>query len=92
SALRDARRFLESESVDPITKNNNIAMIELVNVYAWANLVDTYGDIPYFGASATINSPGVLSALRDARRFLESESVDPITKNNNIAMIELVNV
>ena len=34
-------------------------MIELVNVYAWANLVDTYGDIPYFGAlKATAENPG----------------------------------
>ncbi|CAI8724002.1 SusD/RagB family nutrient-binding outer membrane lipoprotein [Chryseobacterium sp. IT-36CA2] len=59
SALRDARRFLDGESVSGIAKNNNIAMIELVNVYAWANLVDTYGDIPYFGAlKATAENPG----------------------------------
>ncbi|MDR6921903.1 MULTISPECIES: SusD/RagB family nutrient-binding outer membrane lipoprotein [Chryseobacterium] len=59
SALRDARRFLESEGGSPVQKNNNIAMIELVNVYAWANLVDTYGDIPYFGAlKATAENPG----------------------------------
>lgn len=59
SALRDARRFLDGEGVDPIKKNNYIAMIELVNVYSWANLVDTYGDIPYFGAlKATADNPG----------------------------------
>ncbi|WP_160136096.1 SusD/RagB family nutrient-binding outer membrane lipoprotein [Chryseobacterium sp. c4a] len=59
SALRDARRFLESEDVSPAQKKNNIAMIELVNVYAWANLVDTFGDIPYFGAlKATAENPG----------------------------------
>jgi hypothetical protein len=59
SALRDARKFLDGENVTPIQKNNNIAMIELVNVYAWANLVDTYGDIPYFGAlKATAENPG----------------------------------
>ncbi|ASK30626.1 SusD/RagB family nutrient-binding outer membrane lipoprotein [Chryseobacterium sp. T16E-39] len=59
SALRDARRFLDGESVTPIQKNNSIAMIELVNVYAWANLVDTYGDVPYFGAlKATAENPG----------------------------------
>lgn len=59
SALRDARKFLEDEGVNPVKKNNNIAMIELVNVYAWANLVDTYGDIPYFGAlKATAENPG----------------------------------
>ncbi|AZA90995.1 Susd and RagB outer membrane lipoprotein [Chryseobacterium nakagawai] len=59
SALRDARRFLDAEDVSPAQKKNNIAMIELVNVYAWANLVDTFGDIPYFGAlKATAENPG----------------------------------
>ncbi|MDR2237785.1 MAG: SusD/RagB family nutrient-binding outer membrane lipoprotein [Chryseobacterium sp.] len=59
SALRDARRFLEDEGVSGPQKNNNIAMIELVNVYAWANLVDTYGDIPYFGTlKATAENTG----------------------------------
>ncbi|MBT2620870.1 SusD/RagB family nutrient-binding outer membrane lipoprotein [Chryseobacterium sp. ISL-6] len=59
SALRDARRFLDGESVTPVQRNNSIAMIELVNAYAWANLVDTYGDIPYFGAlKATAENPG----------------------------------
>lgn len=59
SALRDARKFLDSEGGSPAQKNNNIAMIELVNVYAWLNLVDTYGDVPYFGAlKATAENPG----------------------------------
>lgn len=50
SALRDAKQFLQNESISSITKSNNEAIIELISVYAWANLVDTYGDIPYFGA------------------------------------------
>lgn len=64
SALRDARRFLEQENVDPVKKKNNIAMIELVNVYAWANLVDTFGDIPYFGAlKATADNQNNLAEI-----------------------------
>ena len=59
SALRDARRFLDAEEGTPVQKNNRIAMIELVNAYTWAGLVDTYGDIPYFGAlKATAENPG----------------------------------
>lgn len=50
SALRDAKQFLQKESVSSVKKNNNEAIIELMNVYAWANLVDSYGDLPYFGA------------------------------------------
>lgn len=59
SALRDAKQSLENESMDAVKKNNNMAIIELTNVYAWANLVDTYGDIPYFGAlKAVPGNPG----------------------------------
>jgi hypothetical protein len=50
SALRDAKQFLQNEGLDAVKKGNNEAIIELINVYAWANLVDTYGDVPYFGA------------------------------------------
>lgn len=50
SALRDARQFLQNEGLDGVKKGNNEAIIELISVYAWANLVDTYGDVPYFGA------------------------------------------
>lgn len=50
SALRDAKQFLQGENLSAVKTNNNMAIIELINVYTWANLVDTYGDIPYFGA------------------------------------------
>lgn len=50
SALRDAKQFLQNEGMSAAKKANNEAIIELISVYAWANLVDTYGDIPYFGA------------------------------------------
>lgn len=59
SALRDARQFLQNESMDAARKSNNEAIIELISVYAWANLVDTYGDIPYFGTlKAVPGNPG----------------------------------
>lgn len=28
-------------------KNNKLAIVEILSVYAWSNLVETYGDIPY---------------------------------------------
>ncbi|MCP1301018.1 SusD/RagB family nutrient-binding outer membrane lipoprotein [Chryseobacterium sp. S0630] len=59
SALRDAKQFLQNEGGSAVKKKNNIAIIELISVYTWANLVDTYGDVPYFGTlKAVPGSPG----------------------------------
>lgn len=59
SALRDAKQFLQKEGMSAAKKANNEAIIELISVYAWANLVDTYGDVPYFGAlKAVPGNPG----------------------------------
>jgi hypothetical protein len=64
SALRDAKQFLQNEGLDAVKKNNNEAIIELINVYAWANLVDTYGDVPYFGAlKAVAGNPNNASEI-----------------------------
>lgn len=54
SALRDAKKFLNTESnTDANEKTNKEQVIELLSIYAWANLVDTYGDIPYSEAMNT---------------------------------------
>ncbi|MBT0550138.1 SusD/RagB family nutrient-binding outer membrane lipoprotein [Riemerella anatipestifer] len=50
SALRDAKKFLATENVSDVERKNKEAVIELLSVYAWANLVDTFGDVPYFDA------------------------------------------
>jgi hypothetical protein len=64
SALRDAKQFLQNESLDAAKKGNNEAIIELISVYAWANLVDTYGDVPYFGAlKAVAGNPNNASEI-----------------------------
>jgi len=34
----------------PSIKTNKLAIIEVMEVYAWSNLVETFGDIPYAGA------------------------------------------
>ncbi|MDV7697597.1 SusD/RagB family nutrient-binding outer membrane lipoprotein [Chryseobacterium soli] len=86
SALRDARKFLDSEGVSATQKNNNIAMIELVNAYAWANLVDTYGDIPYFGAlKATAENPGNSEIPYDDAKTIYLDLINRI--NTALAMI-----
>jgi hypothetical protein len=46
--LKEAKRLVnENEFITPITKANQIGVIELLQVYTWHVLVDTYGDIPY---------------------------------------------
>lgn len=46
--LREAREIAEAdETLDPAVLANQIAMIEIMEVHAWAILVDTFGNIPY---------------------------------------------
>lgn len=48
---------LTGSSVDPVEKKNQLAMIDIMQVYAWSVLVNTYGDIPYRSA---LNADSVL--------------------------------
>ncbi len=50
--LRDLKEaaIIISATDNPITndlKPNKLAIIEVLNVYAFSNLVETYGDVPY---------------------------------------------
>ncbi len=46
--LEDAKRIIsETESLDATTKANQIAIANLMQIYTWHILVDTFGDIPY---------------------------------------------
>lgn len=64
---RDVLRDLKESEViitadesftNPAVKQNQLAIVELMQVYAWVTLVDTYGDIPYTEAlDFTIVSP-----------------------------------
>lgn len=50
---QDAYRLIEATPVLPgaaVTQaqhNNQLAIIEIMSIYAWSNLVETYGDMPY---------------------------------------------
>jgi hypothetical protein len=86
SALRDARQFLENEGVSAVKKNNNIAIIELISVYTWANLVDTYGDIPYFGTlKAVPGNPGASEIPYDDAKTIYLDLIKRI--DEAVAMI-----
>jgi hypothetical protein len=46
--LKDAKKIVENDaSLDDNTKANKIAIIDLMQVYLFHVLVDTYGDVPY---------------------------------------------
>jgi Starch-binding associating with outer membrane len=46
--LEDAKRVIsEDESIEATTKANQIAIANLLQIYTWHILVDTFGDIPY---------------------------------------------
>ncbi|MDO1450371.1 SusD/RagB family nutrient-binding outer membrane lipoprotein [Rhodocytophaga aerolata] len=58
--LKEARTILEADEsvVDEALKQNQLAQIEIMEVYAWQVLVNTFGDIPYTEAlDYTIPSP-----------------------------------
>lgn len=46
--LRDAQKgFKDESSGDSDVRNNKLQIAEIMSVYAWTVLVDTYGDVPY---------------------------------------------
>lgn len=46
--LQESARLISEESVEsPGVQSNQLAMIELMSIYSWHVLVDTYGYIPY---------------------------------------------
>ena len=49
--LKEAAKIIEATpllpSDDPVVKSNKLAIIEVLNVFAWSVLVETFGDIPY---------------------------------------------
>jgi hypothetical protein len=49
---REAAKVLEATtiagtSITQAQRDNQMAIIEIMSVYAWSNVVDTYGDMPY---------------------------------------------
>lgn len=71
--LKESQRLVESRDVVPLytqeMKNNQLAQIEIMEVYAWSVLVNTFGDIPYSQALDPNNS---LPAYDDAQTVYNS--------------------
>jgi hypothetical protein len=48
SDLNEAKRLLNADTfISAETKNNQMAQIEIMEVYAWSVLVNTFGNVPY---------------------------------------------
>jgi hypothetical protein len=46
--LKESRRITDADaSLNPEVKNNRIALTEIMSVYTWSVLVNTWGDVPY---------------------------------------------
>jgi hypothetical protein len=57
SDLKEARRIIEADQfILPNVKNNQLAQIGIIEVYAWSVLVNAFGDIPYSEALDVNNS------------------------------------
>ena len=51
SDFKEARRLVDEDLLlDPVIKNNQLALIGIMEVYSWSVLVNTFGDIPYSDA------------------------------------------
>ncbi|GGG55413.1 SusD/RagB family nutrient-binding outer membrane lipoprotein [Hymenobacter glacieicola] len=58
--LQEARTIINANTdptFDPKVKANQLASIEVLEVYAWATLVDTFGDVPYSEALDFTKAP-----------------------------------
>jgi len=64
--LEEESKISTNASSDAATKNNMWAQLEIIEIYTWANLVDTYNNIPYTEAmKAEAGGTGVLSPKYD---------------------------
>jgi hypothetical protein len=46
--LKESRRLVEEdELLDPVIRDNQLGLIGIMEVYSWAVLVNTFGDVPY---------------------------------------------
>lgn len=63
--LNDGKRLLkEDEFIAPAVKSNQLAQLELMEVYTWSILLNTFGDVPY---SEALNLENSLPAYDDAQ-------------------------
>jgi len=57
SDLKESKRLVEADaSLVPAVKNNQLALIGIMEVFAWNVLINTFGDVPYSEALDPANS------------------------------------
>src|SRR5690606_29276350 len=63
--LKDAKTKVQNDAtLTDAQRNNQVAVIEILEVYAWQVLVDTFGDVPYSQALQGLDN--VFPAYDDA--------------------------
>ncbi|QMU30088.1 SusD/RagB family nutrient-binding outer membrane lipoprotein [Adhaeribacter radiodurans] len=63
SDLNEGKKVITADAVlDPKVKANQLAAVEVLEVYAWSVLVNTFGDVPYTEA---LNADNVLPKFDD---------------------------
>lgn len=73
--LQESKNIVAETPIVPVSftaaiKNNQLAIIELLEVYTWHVLVDTYGDVPY--SEALLGSENLLPKYDDDAEIYEN--------------------
>ncbi|WP_312322985.1 SusD/RagB family nutrient-binding outer membrane lipoprotein [Soonwooa sp.] len=69
---------------DADVKTNMLAQLEIIEIYAWANLVDTYNNIPYSEAlKAEPGGTGTLSPKYDDAKTIYTDLIRRLTAVNS---------
>lgn len=69
--LKETKRVIELNP--PVTeglKNNQLAIVEILSVYAWSNIIETFGDMPYTEALDFFEPSPVYDDAEDVYRAL----------------------
>lgn len=79
--LKDARTKIESDAtLRQSVKDNQLAIIDIMEVYTWQVLVDTFGNVPYTQALQGLNNP---NPVYDDAATIYSDLIVRITSDIN---------
>lgn len=74
--LEEESKIATNPSSAAAVKNNMWAQMEIVEIYTWANLVDTYNNVPYTEAmTAEAGGSGVLSPKYDDAKTIYADLI-----------------
>ncbi|AHM63594.1 hypothetical protein D770_26755 [Flammeovirgaceae bacterium 311] len=94
--LNEAKRIIsENDALDVAEKNNQLAMIDVLEVYTWSVLITTFGDLPYKEAMDIDNiQPTYDDAAEIHSLLLQRLDADIATFNENhgVATFEVADI